>query len=302
VQRRRQVAALALQHVGDLREALVERPHRVVVARQRVHEALELPHRPEQVVLVVGQGPAQPAEALDGPVELRALPTEVGRGGVEQVGQRALLVGAVRAQGRGQVVEAGVDLVELQGYGGAVLVEGGPVGEHPAPGVRRGQLHEPVAHDRRRDDDRLRVRRDLHVRVVVHPHHDLGAGGGHRVDLADGHTEHPHVAALVERDRPREVGGQGLLVAAVEHERDQRRDHEGEQHQWHREPGEQPHLNHPPAGPAACSGCRCRTTARRRACSRTPGRTGRAAGCSGRCCRRSCSARRGRRSGGSGPA
>jgi len=98
-----------------------------------VHEALELAHRPEQLVLVVGQGAAEPAEVLDGPVELRTLPAEVPGRGVEQVGERALLVGAVRAEGDAEVVEAGVDLVELQRDGRAVGVQRRPLASTGPP-------------------------------------------------------------------------------------------------------------------------------------------------------------------------
>ena len=82
-----------------------------------------------------------------------------------------------------------------------------------AAGVRRGQLHEPVPHDRGRDDRGLGVGRHLVLGVVVQLDPHLGAGRGDRVDLADGDAEDLHVRALVEGDGAREVGDDVLLVA-----------------------------------------------------------------------------------------
>ena len=301
VQRGREVPALTLEHPGHLGERLVEVAHGVVVASQRAHEALELTDRPEQLVLVVGQGAAELAEVLDGLVELLPLAAEVARRGLQQVGQGALRVGAVRTQCHREVVQTRVDLVELQGDCGVGLVERGPVGQGLATGVRRGQLDEPVTDDRRRDDHRLGVGRELHVGVVVHLHDHLGARRGHRVHLAHRHAEHADVASLVQRHRARKVGGEGPLVRPTERERGQRGDREREHDHRDQDLGEEVHLSHPPAGRAGCSGCRCRTTARHPGCWRRPGRTGPSAGCSGRCCRSSSAGRRRPSSGASAP-
>ncbi len=225
-------------------------------------------------------------------MELGSLAAEVLRRGVEEVGQRTLLVRAVGPERDGEVVEAGVDLVQLERHRGAVLGQGGAAGEHRSAAVGRRELHEAVAHDRRGDDHGLGVLRDLHVRVVVHRDDHVGARRGDRVDLPHRHAQHAHVAALVDRHGARELRGQGLLLSAAEEERhdaddDQRQQHQ-RQHDLAHDTQTGPHLNHPPAGPAACSGCRCRTTARCRACWRRPGRTAPSAADSGRCRRSPC--------------
>ena len=56
--------------------------------------------------------------------------------------------------------------------------------------------------------------------VVGHLDLDPGAVGGDLVDLADGDAEHPDVAALVEGDGAREVGGEPVGVVAAAEERE----------------------------------------------------------------------------------
>ena len=58
-------------------------------------------------------------------------------GRLQQVGQRAVLVGAGRAERDGQVVDGGVDLVELERDGGAVGAEHRAVADAPGPRTRR---------------------------------------------------------------------------------------------------------------------------------------------------------------------
>ena len=136
-------------------------------------------------------------------------------------------VGAVGAERDVEGVEALVDLVELDRHRGLLDRELDVVGHHLAAGVDGGDLHEPVADDRRRHDRGLGVGGQLDVAVVGHGHHDVGARGHDRLDVADGHAEDAHLAALVDRDRPREVGDQPLGVGAGEH-RDRRRGHQGD--------------------------------------------------------------------------
>ena len=119
-------------------------------------------------------------------------------------------VGAVRAQRDGQLVEAAVDLVELERDRGALGLEDRVVGEHVALLVGRRQLDVAVADDRRRDDDGLGVGGDLDLFVVGHDDLDLGAFRGDLVDLADRDAEHADVAALVDRHGAREVRRHGL--------------------------------------------------------------------------------------------
>ena len=186
--------------------------------------------RAEQLLLVVVEGAGELAEVLDGLVELGPLPAEVRRRGLEQVGERTLGVGAVGTEGDGQVVEALVDLVELERYGGAVGLQRRTVVQHRSVGPDGGELDEAVADDRRRHDDGLGVLGDLDLRVVRHRHGHVGARRRHGVDGPDRHAEDADVAALVDRDGPREVGGEGLaLLAAEEREgrRDEQRDHDG---------------------------------------------------------------------------
>ena len=155
---------------------------------QGAEEALQLAGRAEQRLLVVVEGLAQGAEVLDGLVELRALAAEVLGGGGEQVGQRAVLVGAVRAERDVQLVEAGVDLVELERYAGVLALEDGAVGEHVAGLVDGGELDVAVADDRGRHDHGLGVGGDIDVVVVVHLDDHVGAG---RVTLSTAPTWTP---------------------------------------------------------------------------------------------------------------
>ena len=70
-----------LEHVGRGRERLVELPDRLVVARERADEALDLLRGPEELLLVVLQGAGELAEgtviAVDGSTgEVFVDPTE----------------------------------------------------------------------------------------------------------------------------------------------------------------------------------------------------------------------------------
>ena len=210
VQRRRQLLLLAGEQVGDVGERLVELPHGLVVGRQGADEALELTGRAEQRLLVVVEGLAEGAEVLDGLVELRALAAEVLGGGVEQVGQGAVLVGAVGAERDVELVEAGVDLVELERYAGVLVLEDGAVGELGAALVDRGELDVAVTDDGRRHDHGLGVGRDVDAVVVVHLDDHVGAARRDLVDGADLDAEHLDRAALVDRDGAREVRGERL--------------------------------------------------------------------------------------------
>ena len=217
VQRRRQLLLLAGEQVGDVGERLVELPHGLVVGRQGAEEALELTGRAEQRLLVVVEGLAQGAEVLDGLVELRALAAEVLGGGGEQVGQGAVLVRAVGAECDVQLVEAGVDLVELQRYAGVLVLEDGAVGELGAALVDRGELDVAVTDDGRRHDHGLGVGRDVDAVVVVHLDDHVGAARRDLVDGPDLDAEHLDRAALVDRDGAREVRGELLGLLGAEH-------------------------------------------------------------------------------------
>ena len=188
---------------------------------------------PNSSSLLLSRVCAQRAEVLDRLLELRALAAEVLGRRLEEVGQRAVLVGAGGAEGDGQLVEAGVDLVELERDRGLLLVQDGVVGHHVAARVGRGQLDVAVADDRRGDDHGLGVGRDLRPRrrsVIVDL--DPGALGLDRVDRADRDAEDPDVAALVDRDGAREVGrhASSASVPPVEapERRDQQRDDAGD--------------------------------------------------------------------------
>ena len=230
------------------------------------------------------------AEVLDRLVEGGALAAEVVRGHLEQVGEGALAVGAGRAERDVEVVEARVDLVELERHRGAVGAELGAVGEHGPAVVRRRELDEPVADDRRRDDHGAGVLGDLHVGVVGHRHLDVGARRGHLLDGADRDAEHAHVAAHEDRDGAGEVRDDRLALLAAEaglkvtSAATSRPTTSAGTKNFLR-----PSITRPP-GPAGGSGCTCRTTGRCRGCWRRRGRTApSAAGCC-RGCPRSCSA------------
>ena len=77
----------------------------------------------------------------------RPVPEVRGRG-LQEVRERAVLVRPGRSERDRQVVDAAVDLVQLEGDGGAVVLQDGAVGHHVAAGVDGRQLHEPVADDR----------------------------------------------------------------------------------------------------------------------------------------------------------
>ena len=101
-----EVAPLARELVGDAGQAVLNAAHLAGRGRPgRVMKPCRLPHRAEQLARVVGQ---RADRLLTGRSRvwwnLLALPVEVVGADVEQVGQRALLVGAVRAQrdGRGR--------------------------------------------------------------------------------------------------------------------------------------------------------------------------------------------------------
>jgi hypothetical protein len=83
-QRRRQVLALARELLGDLGEAAVERPHALVVRRQRRREHLEVADRAEQVRAAVGESRDRLREVPDHPVEVLALAVEVVGADAEQ--------------------------------------------------------------------------------------------------------------------------------------------------------------------------------------------------------------------------
>ena len=226
-QRGRELLLLALEQVGHVGERLVEAAHGLVVLGQGADELAELLGAAEQLLLVVVQGGGQPGEVAERGAQVGALAVEVvGRDG-EQVGQRAVAVGAVGAEGDVEGVEALVDLVELDRHRGLLDRELDVVGQHLAAGVGGGDLHVAVADDRRRHDGGLGVGRQLDVAVVGHGHHDVGARGRDRLDVADRHAEDAHLAALVDRDGPREVGDQPLGVGAGEH-RERRRGHQGD--------------------------------------------------------------------------
>jgi hypothetical protein len=157
-------------------------------------------------------------------------------------------------EGHVELVEAGVDLVELQRHRGVVGPEGGAVGEGRAGLVDRGDLDIAVAHDRGRDDDGLGILRELDLAVVVHLYDDVGAGRRHLVDVADRDAEHLDLTALVDRDGAREVSGQLVGVVATHH-REPRRHDQREDGQGQDQPLGRAHLAaHPTPPPLARSG------------------------------------------------
>ena len=101
----------------------------------------------------------------------------------------------LRSELGAQLGELLLDLVPLHGHAGAVEAHLGAVGQRRAAGVGRRELNEPGGHQVRRDDDRLRISRQLDV--VAQLHGDLDVGGA-RLDRLDGayrHADHPHVVA-----------------------------------------------------------------------------------------------------------
>ena len=167
---------------------------------------------------------------------LGALTPEVLRRRVEDAAQCPLggAVGgvrALRAERDREVVEAGVDLVELQRRRGALLAQHRVVGHHRAALVDRGELDEAVADDRGRHEDGLGVLGHLVLGVVADLDDHLGAGGLDGVHRADVHAEDPDVGAVVERHGARELRGDVLLLVARHEEQ------EAAHHQRHHEDG-----------------------------------------------------------------
>ena len=86
----------------------------------------------------------------------------------------------------------------------------------------------------------------LVVAVVLQDDLDPGAVGGHLVDLAHRHAEHPHVAALVERHGAREVGRDGLLAAVATEHDDGAGDDQGHDDEGHDRPLQEAHADATP--------------------------------------------------------
>jgi hypothetical protein len=214
--RARQVLPLAGQLVGDHGQVAVELPHDVVAVGDRRREVLQVVHGAEQVVALVRQRGDGLGEVLQRRPEQLAVALEVVGADAQQVLQRAVLVGPVGAEGDVEVVERGVDLVQLEGDLGAVLLDELAVGQHLAAGVGGRELHVPVADDRGGDDQRLGVGRDLVLLVVLERDQHAVAARLDRGDLADLDAEDADVALLVQADRALEDGGRALGAAVAE--------------------------------------------------------------------------------------
>src|SRR2546421_7851514 len=207
-QRGGQVVALPRELFAGRGELLVEQLHLRVALGQRGHEPLQVGDGTEEVVLAVGEGAQGLGETVERGGQVLPAALEVGRAGGHEVAQRALLVGAVRSQRLVELVQRPVDLVQFQRDGGALHGQVGAVRQRGAAGVGGEQLHVPVAHHARRDDGGHGVGRDRVAGVVAQLDPDRAPLRPDRHDLADPHPEHPHVRALVDADRAREVGDQ----------------------------------------------------------------------------------------------
>ena len=138
--------------------------------------------------------------AADQLVDLGALAAQVAVGDVEEARQRAVAVRAVRAELLADVGEAGVEVVDLDRHGGAVDRQHGAVRQLGARHPRLRQLHEPVGHQRGRDDDRGGVVGGRLTVVETHRHGDARGTGVDTRDLADRDAQHLHVGADVQPD------------------------------------------------------------------------------------------------------
>ena len=137
---------------------------------------------------------------------------------MQQGVERAVLVDPVGPERLGEVAQARVDAVELDRGAGVRELDVGAVRHHRALGVGRGELDEPVGDQRRGDDHGLGIGRHLLVGVVLHLHAHRVALGDDRGDGADRDAEDPHLRALVDAHRAREVRRDGLGLRAVGHE------------------------------------------------------------------------------------
>ena len=131
-----------------------------------VVKTCRLSQRAEQVLPVRGQGLDRLREAGERAVQRLAVALEVGRTDVDAgpTARRSRWRRSGPSAAR-QLVERAVDLVELDRRGGAVQRDLGAVLHRRAAVVDRRELHVAVGHQRRREDDGLRVGRDVVVVV-----------------------------------------------------------------------------------------------------------------------------------------
>ena len=193
---------------------------------RRGDELLQIVDGAEDVVPVRGQHLRHLRNAGERVVDLLALAAQVGRAGLQEPGQRAVLVGAIRAQCGRKVIDVLEDLVEFLGHLGTRQRDDAMVGEHRTPVVDGRQLHGPVRDQRGRQDHGRGICRDgLLGRVgEVDPH--LLAFGDHRGHAAHLDPEDVDVRPRVEVDGTREIGGAVLLARSGQGHLDQRHEHD----------------------------------------------------------------------------
>jgi hypothetical protein len=221
-------AALVGEEAAHVRGLLVEPVDRVVAVGERGGELLQVVHGGEQVLVAARQRLPQLAELGDRVVEGLAVAVGVLRERVQQVRQRAVLVGPVGSQRGADPVEARVEVVDLERGRGALARQDRALGHLGPAGVGRRELHVPVAHQRRRHDHGLRVRRQLGLPVDEHLHPHQVALRLDGVDVPDLDAEHAHVVVLVEPDDAGEHRGVAALVRV-----DQQPPQGGGHHQRH---------------------------------------------------------------------
>src|SRR5205814_7724510 len=152
-QRRREVLALTGQLLAHGRQLVVEPPYLLVALGQHGRELLQVRDRAEEVLPAVGERGSRLRQVVQGVAQVAAVAGEVGAAGGDEVGERAVGVGATRPQRLVEVVQRAVHVVEFQRRDGSGQRQVRPVREFRAAVVRRGQLHVPVAHDARWYDD-----------------------------------------------------------------------------------------------------------------------------------------------------
>ena len=218
-----------LRHRGDV----VGELHDLLVAvGQRVDQHLQVAHGAEQVGARVAEPARRLGQLAQRVAEGVAVAVERVGGLVDERRQRTLHVALLRAERRTELRQLLLDVVPLDGNAGPVEADLRAVGQRRALGVGGGELNEPGRHQVRRDDDGAGVGGQLDAAVDVHRHLDVLGPRLDRLDLADRHTDHPHVVTRVEADRGREVGDDLVPVGprphpvgAAEQRRHQHGDH-----------------------------------------------------------------------------
>ncbi len=199
------VVAVVVECLRHGRETVVKSDDPVAAERQCLHEDLEIPDGAEQVLTSVRDGAQCSGQLLERLTHCRAVPLDVGSGGVEDFSERALRVVDGGSEFRRQSGEFFGDLVPFDGHGRPVERNRGPWGEFRSACVRGGELNEPRRHQRRGNDRGLRVGGNGPIRSEGHA--NVVAAGFDVRDAPDLDAHHPHIVADVQAAARIELGG-----------------------------------------------------------------------------------------------